>query len=140
MSHEARPVYILDSFALLAFLNGEAGVARVQNVLHTARRGQAHAALSTINLGEVLYITDRERGLPAAQRALAAIEQLPISLMEATRERVQMAAHVKAHYRVSYADAFAVALVQELGGVILTGDPEFVVVKQLIQVEWLPRD
>jgi ribonuclease VapC len=47
------------------------------------------------------------------------------------------AAHIKANHSVAYADAFAVAAAQELGGAVLTGDPEFKEVEELIAVEWL---
>ena len=49
-------------------------------------------------------------------------------------------AHIKAHYPVSYADAFAVALAQEMDGPVVTGDPEFKRVEDegLISVVWLP--
>ncbi len=133
----AREVYVLDSFALLAYLNAESGAARVEALLQQARHRRVRTCTSVINLGEVLYITERERGLPLAQRALAAVEQLPIDILEATRERVLAAAHVKAHYRVSYADAVAVAAAQELGGRVLTGDPELAAVEHLVRVEWL---
>jgi predicted nucleic acid-binding protein len=85
----------------------------------------------------VLTIIERERGLPLAQRSLAGVDQLPIDILEATRERVLAAAHIKAHHRLSYADAFAVAAAQELSGVVLTGDPEFTAVQSLVRMEWL---
>lgn len=137
---EPRLIYVFDSFALLALLNGERGAAQVQHVLQTAQRGQARICLCTINLGEALYIIERERGLPQAQRALAAIEQMPLELLEATRARVLAAAHVKANARISYADAFAAAAAQELDAIVLTGDPEFHAVEHLVRVEWLPRE
>lgn len=129
--------YILDSFALLAFLEGEAGGSRVKAALEQAQQGQSAIYLPLINLGEVLYITERERGLPVAQKTLALIEQLPLTILPATRERVLAAAHIKANFVVAYADAFAVAAAQELNGIALTGDPEFAAVGNIIQVEWL---
>jgi ribonuclease VapC len=139
MNHGAheREVYIFDSFALLAYLNAESGAARVEALLQMAQRRHTRVCLAPINLGEVLFITERERGLPLAQRTLAAIEQLPIDILEATRDRILASAHVKAHYRISYADAFAIAAAQELGGCVLTGDPEFAAVEHLVRVEWL---
>jgi ribonuclease VapC len=139
MNHGAHEheVYIFDSFALLAYLNAESGAVRVEALLQMAQRRRTRVCLADINLGEVLYITERERGLPLAQRTLAAVEQLPIDILEATRDRILAAAHVKAHYRISYADAFAVAAAQELGGCVLTGDPEFAAVEHLVRVEWL---
>lgn len=133
------PVYVLDSFAVLAYLGGEPGMARVQAILGTATRDRCRVVLSVINLGEVLYITEREMGLAQAQAALAAIEQLPIDILPATREAVLAAAHIKANHRVAYADAFAVAAAKVLGGTVLTGDPEFGEVEELVTVEWLER-
>ncbi len=131
--------YVLDSFALLAHLGDEAGATRVRAVLRAARLDRAEVFLSAINLGELVYITERERGLVEAQMALNAVEQLPVQILEATRERVLAAAHLKATHALSYADAFVVAAAQEMGATILTGDPEFRTVEALVPVEWLAR-
>ena len=141
MKGDAPPVIVLDSFAVLAYLDGEAGMNRVQNVLQAAQKRQARVILPLINLGEVLYISERERGMVQAQRALAALEQLPLEILGATRNRVLSAAHPKANYRISSADAFVVAAAQELNAIVLTGDPEFTAVEAagFIRVEWLAR-
>ena len=131
--------YVLDSFALLAHLGDEAGAARVRAVLKAAGLDRAQVFVSVINLGELVYITERERGLVEAQIALNAVEQLPVQILEATRERVLAAAHLKATYAISYVDAFVVAAAQEMAATILTGDPEFKTVEALVSVEWLAR-
>jgi predicted nucleic acid-binding protein len=131
--------YVLDSFAMLAYLSGETSMSRVKEVMAQALQGECQIVLSLINLGEVIYITERELGLAQAQAALAAVEQLPIEVLPATREAVLAAAHIKATYPVAYADAFAVAAAQAYQGIVLTGDPEFKVVEELVAVEWLAR-
>ena len=137
MATELRP-YILDSYALLAYLGGEPGCRRVQSVLSEAeQQGQRRALVSIINLGEVLYITERELGFSRAQAALAVLDDLPLQVLPASREAVLAAAHVKANHRLSYADAFAVAAAQEADGIILTGDPEFEEVEGMVEVEWM---
>lgn len=129
--------YILDSYALLAYLGNELGKKRVRELLGSATRGQSRVAMSLINLGEVLYITERELGLARAQEVVAMTEQLPLEIVPATREAVFLAAHIKARYPVAYADAFAVAAARSLNGVLLTGDPEFEAVKELVEIEWI---
>lgn len=129
--------YILDSYALLAYLGNEEGKQRVRELLRRASRGESRVAMSLINLGEVLYITERELGLARAQEVVAMSEQLPIEIVPATREAVFLAAHIKAQYPVAYADAFAVATARSLNGVLLTGDPEFEAVKDLVEIEWI---
>jgi predicted nucleic acid-binding protein len=132
---------VLDSFALLAYLEQERGMSRVRAALRQAEGGTVAVYLSLINLGEVLYITERERGEVDARRVLALVDQLPLNIVPVSRPTVLAAAHIKAGFAVSYADAFAVVTAQEHDAVLLTGDPEFrpVAAAGLVQVEWLPR-
>ena len=132
-------VYVLDSFALLAYLGGEPGEPQVKSVLAEAQAGQAEIYLTIINYGEIAYITQRERGVLAAQLAIAAMDQLPLHIIEADRKLTLAAAYLKAQYPISSADAFALALARQVGVTLLTGDPEFHEVEHLVTVEWLPR-
>jgi predicted nucleic acid-binding protein len=135
--NDSITIYVLDSFALLAYLGGEAGEGRVSEILNDVSQGKNRALLSLINLGEVVYITERERGLAKAQEVLAIIEQMPIEILQVDRESVFGAAHIKAHYPVAYADAFAITATQFHDGILVTGDPEFEVVKEIIRIEWI---
>jgi ribonuclease VapC len=129
--------FVLDSFAVLAYLEDERGADRVRAVLEAAKQKRSTALMSEINLGEVLYITEREQGLLSAHKALATLEQLPITFVPATRQRVLAAAHLKAGHAMSYADCFAVATALEHTATILTGDPEFKAVEDIAPVEWV---
>ena len=133
----AKPAYVMDSYALLAYLNGEAGQARVQEILTLALSHEVEVYLGMINLGEILYIVERRRGLTQAQRTLSLIENLPLTICDTTRALVLDAAHIKAGHSISYADAFVAALVQSENGTVVTGDPEFNAVTELVQIEWL---
>lgn len=135
-----RPVrFVLDSFALLAYLEDEVGAKDVENVLSALLRKEAEAWMSVINLGEVLYITERGQSLEAALLALAAVDQLPIRIVDADRSLTLDAAHIKAHHTISYADAFAVALAMKCHAALVTGDPEFKKVESLVHVFWIPQ-
>jgi predicted nucleic acid-binding protein len=131
--------FVLDSFALLAFLEGEAGLPRVKALLQEAEQGRCQVFLSWINLGEVLYITEREQGQRRARETLAHLQTLPLHLLEATSSTVLEAAHIKATHRLSYADAFAVTAALAQNATVLTGDLEFKTVEALVAVEWLPQ-
>lgn len=133
------PAFLLDSFALLAYLNDEPGRARVKEVLKSAEQGLCRVLLCMINFGEVLYATERRRGFATAQSVQALIESMPIAILDATRNLVLDAAHIKANHAISYADAFAVASAIRERAVILTGDPEFEGVEALVTVEWLEK-
>ena len=131
--------FVFDSYALLAHLEDEIGAARVREVLQACSEGREHGYMSMINIGETIYITERERGAAEAARVLGLIDQLPLVQLPASRPRVLAAAHIKANAAISYADAFVVAAAQELDAVILTADPEFHSVEDRVVVEWLPR-
>lgn len=129
--------YVLDSFALLAYLQDEPVASRIEKLLDNADKEKCQLFLSIINLGELLYITERRGGVAKAQDALALIRQLPIEVVPADEQIVLAAAHIKANYALSYADAFAVAIAIQENASILTGDPEFQSVESLVTVEWL---
>jgi len=132
-----KSVYLLDSFALLAYLNDEAGCTRVQEILALAEGRKCRVVMCLVNLGEVLYITERERGLAMAQGVLALTESLALELLDASRDLVLDAAHIKANHPLSYSDAFATAAAVRENAVVVTGDPEFKSVEELIKIEWL---
>jgi predicted nucleic acid-binding protein len=134
-----QPSYVFDSFALLAYLGDEVGADRVSAMLDDAEAGRCQLFMSAVNLGEVAYIVERERGEARAQEALEQITKLPVSIRDAAQELCLRAAHVKARLPIAYADCFAVALAQELAAAVVTGDPEFEKVERLVPIEWLPR-
>src|SRR5206468_3135171 len=126
------------SFALLA-LAGEPGAGQVGALLSDASNENF---ISVINLGEVFYMTQRRRGEEAARQAWDTAFQEPnLAVVEATSERVRLAAEIKAGGRLSYADAFAAALARELSAPLVTGDPEFRALERAgtIEVVWLPQ-
>ncbi len=133
------PTYVLDSFALLAYLQNEAGAAQVEQILNLASKRQATLALGVVNLAEALYITERARGLLKAQETVATVDELPISIIEVNRTLAFSAAHLKANHALSLADAFAAALAKEKKARLVTGDPEFASLQTEIPIEWLPR-
>ena len=122
----------------MAYLGDEPGRERIEQILGNANDGLCRLLLCTINLGEVLYMTERYRGLVKAQQVQGLIESLPIDLVDASRNLVLDAAHLKANHALSYADAFVVALAQREGAVVLSGDPEFQAVEGISNIEWLP--
>jgi ribonuclease VapC len=95
--------------------------------------------MSLINLGEVAYIIERRKGMLSAQETMAAVQQLPVEILPTDQAAVFAAAHIKAHHRLSFADAFAAAAAEMLGGTLVTGDPEFESIQTEIPIEWLLR-
>ena len=133
---ENRPVFVLDSFAVLAYFQAEDGGKRILELLNNASEDKVELVMSLINAGEVVYLTSRNRGRKTAEALLKDLRDLPITFYEASEERILTAAWIKASHAVSYEDSFAITLTQELKGTLVTGDPEFEAVKDL-QILWL---
>ena len=132
-----KPVFVLDSFALLAYFQAEPAALEVKEILRQARNEDALVLLSLINLGEIIYTVERKLGRDISRETLQDVLTLPISVTEITMDRVLSAAHIKANFPISYADAFTVALAQEMAATVITGDPEFKRVESLVDVLWL---
>ena len=127
---------VLDSYALLSYLQGEAGSAAVKTAFAAAATGGV--LMNEINVGEVYYILARGRGCERADFFLhSVLPHLPIRVVGNDFEAVIRAAKIKAGHPLAYADCFAVATAAAEDASLLTGDPEFKAVESLIEIEWL---
>ena len=129
---------VLDAWAVLAYLNNEPAAQAVRHVLRRAKRREIVVLFSIINYGECMYVVERAKGLEAAQAAANIIDQLPLHVVPADRALVFEAAHLKARYPISYADAFSAALAKQNRAPLMTGDPEFKAVEPEVAIHWLP--
>ncbi len=134
-----RMPQVLDSFALVVLFLQQKGWEIVSQHLNDAADGQYTHLMSSINFGEVYYSIIRTEGEQYAEAALKAIAEMPIEIIDPTREQVLAAARLKSKGNISYADCFAAALALEGGLPVLTGDREFEKAEQQgVLVEWLP--
>ena len=132
--------YVLDSFALIGFLENEKFASRIERILKQARQGKALVYLHAIHLGEVYRITLREQGQNMADIAYARIKSFPVRYIDIIDdELLRNAGWLKANYPISYADAFAASLAITRNSSLLTGDPEFKKLekKESVSIEWL---
>lgn len=117
--------YVLDSFAILAYLGNEEGADRIEEIIDKAEKGEIKLFMNYISLGEVYYIVAREFGVTKANEAVAIVKRLPIEFVEVNESLALTAGRIKAMHSLSYADAFVVATAIDKKGVIVTGDREF---------------
>jgi len=117
--------YVLDSFAVLAYLGNEEGADKVEELIDKAERGEVKQFMNYVNLGEVYYIVAREFGTAKANEAIAIVKRLPIQFVEVNESLALTAGRIKAMHSLSYADAFVVATAIDKKAVIVTGDKEF---------------
>ena len=128
---------VLDSWALLCYLEQEPGHEKIIDLFEKAVESSRPLFMCIVNWGEIYYQVARRFGEQKAQEVERLIQTLPITLVEANRELTHEAARIKATKRMAYADCFAVALARLKKAELYTGDPEFKAVEKDIKVVWL---
>ena len=115
-----EPCVILDACALIAFLNDEPGA----DVIASLFESTVSVEISVINLLEIAYDAVRRSGdSRSAHDVLKAAGQLPLKIhWKITQEVFQQAARHKADYRISLADAIALATAATLNAPLITSD------------------
>ena len=134
-----KQTYILDACALIAMLREEHGMDIVVRLLERASRREISLLISKVNLLEVYYDTYKQAGRDRADKVLAEIKRSPIRIINEVSDRVlQEAGRLKVSYKVSLADAFALAEAVTRDGVLVTADHhEFDVVEMNEPIQFL---
>lgn len=128
---------VLDSWALLCYLEREPGFEKMINLFEKAVESSKPLLMCTVNWGEVYYQVARRFGEQKAQEVERLMQTLPIALVEADKELTREAASIKATKRMAYADCFAVALARLKKAELYTGDHELKAVEKEIKIVWL---
>ena len=130
---------VLDSFALIAYLEKEPGYEQVAALFDECVAKNREVFLCIVNWGEVIHHALRSGGERTARLAEDAIRALPIQLVDVDREITRQAAHLKASNKMSYADCFAAAVAIRTKCELETGDREFTQVEGKVAIHWLRK-
>jgi predicted nucleic acid-binding protein len=128
---------VLDSWAVIAYLEGEAAAEKVADHIADAHEDDTPLFMSVVNAGEVWYIIAREASISDADRSITALRQLGIDFIDADWDLAREAGGFKSKHKMSFADCFAAGLAKHKKAVLLTGDSEFQQVEGEIAIIWL---
>lgn len=128
--------WLLDTSALLALRDDEAGAERVTALLRQAISGQAQVLACFMSRMEVLYRVWKDEDEKRARLADAQLQSLPLVWVVASDALLEQAAAIKACHALSVADAWIAAAARQEGAVLVHKDPEFQAISSLSQ-EWL---
>jgi predicted nucleic acid-binding protein len=131
------PAKVLDSFALIAYFRDEMGAELVENLLVAAGRKDAPLHMTDVNYAEVRYSIANRDGADAWAEAANVLDSLPIDFHSTNRTLADSAANFKIQFKISLANAFAVALAKEKKAELVTGDSEFKALEKEIAIIWL---
>lgn len=136
MAKKAK-VYVLDTWAVIAYLEDEPSGEQVEDLIATAHEEQIPIYMSVINVGEVWYTMAREISEEEANASVKSLRDLRIQFENADWELTQEAARFKSQHKMSYADAFAAALAKIKKADLITGDNEFKPLDGEIKISWV---
>ena len=136
MAKKAK-AYVLDSWAVIAYLEDEPSAEQVEELIATAHEEQIPIYMSVVNVGEVWYTLAREVSEEEANAGVKMLSDLRIQFENVDWELTQEAARFKSQNKMSYADAFAAALAKVKKADLVTGDHEFKPLDDEIKILWL---
>jgi PIN domain nuclease of toxin-antitoxin system len=131
--------YILDSSAVLRYLDNDAGALRVAEIVKSHLAGRCEAVIAAPHWGEIAGILCKLRGRQAMENALSLLSSLGLGVVSADGDRCVRAALWRLRRGLSYVDAFGVALTAELEeSVFVTADFDFKPAARDVTIEFLP--
>jgi predicted nucleic acid-binding protein len=136
MAKKAK-AYVLDTWAVIAYLEDEPSGEQVEDLIATAHEEQIPIYMSVVNVGEVWYTMAREISEEEANASVKSLRDLRIQFEDANWEITQEAARFKSQHKMSYADAFAAALAKTKKADLITGDNEFKPLEGEIKISWI---
>lgn len=128
---------VFDSWAVIAYLEGEPAAERVANHIADAHDDGIPLFMSVVNAAEVWYIIAREASVADAERSILQLRQLGIDFVDVNWTLAHEAGAYKSKHKMSFADCFAAALAKHKKAVLLTGDAEFKQVEKEVAIDWL---
>ena len=131
--------YVLDTYAVIQYLKAEPGGERIRELLRQAREGKVKLYMHLANFVETYYAIYQKDGEIVAGNVLARLRKMPISFVAIDDENAIFTGRCKANKNISFADSFVVGCALQKKGIVLTGDPEFKEVTDIVQIEWLPE-
>ena len=140
MPKKSQKIIVLDAWAVLAMIfKEEPAAGTVKGLFEKVGAEKPAMHISWINLGEVYYNIARKKDLESANEVINDLLLLPIKTHEPSKSDILAAARLKSTQRLSYADAFAVALAEKLKAAVCTGDPEILEIEARFNVLRLSR-
>ena len=116
-----RDVYLLDTSAVLAFMEDEEGADEVEKILRSEQ-----VIFPFVVLLEVYYITLREKGEEVAEKRYAFLKSLDVEVLWDLDEPILLTGgRFKGMYRLSLADAIIAAFAKRKMAILVHKDPEY---------------
>ena len=129
-----KTLYLLDTSAILSFLEDEKGAERVEEILT-----EGNFIIPFVVYLEVYYISVREKGEEIGERRYAMLKKLGGEYIDCVTETVLLKAGLyKSKYSISLADSIIAAFASAKDATLVHKDPEYESLEKIIKEERLP--
>ena len=131
--------FVLDSSAVLRFIDREVGWERVAAILAAKMERKTEVAIAAVQWGEIAGAVERKLGPEGRDRVLGLLGRFHPEIVPADGARAARAASIRLERRISYIHAFALNLAMDSPEhVLVTADYMFKRVDDLARIEFLP--
>ena len=126
--------FVLDTSALMAFIEKEDGAERVRDILLNES-----IILPWLSILEIVYISQRELGEEEALTRYALLKKLNANIIwEADEALLLNAAQIKSTHNLSLADSVIAAIANQHNAILIHKDPEYEQLQGVVEMEILP--
>ena len=126
--------FVLDTLALMAFIEREEGSERVRDILLSKS-----IIIPWLSLLEIVYISQRELGEEEALTRYALLKKLDAKIIwDADEALLLNAARIKSTHSLSLADSVIAAITTQHNAILLHKDPEYNQLQGVVDMEILP--
>jgi predicted nucleic acid-binding protein len=131
--------YVLDSSAILRYLDDGAGATRVAEIIKSHLSGGCEAVVSALHWGEVAGITCKLHGRSAMELVLSRLSAFGLPIIAADADRAVRSSLMKLKRGIPYVDAFGIELASDSGDhIFVTADFDFKPASRDVTIEFLP--
>lgn len=130
--------YLLDTSAIVAFREDEAGADQIQQILRKAHAHKAKVYISFMSFMEFYYGVYRLEGKGAATKAYMELKLLPCELVDSSEDLLLLAGEIKDTCSMSLGDSWIAASALKLKACLVHKDPEFEELEGKLELLSLP--
>jgi len=130
--------YVLDTSALLTYIENEEGAVEVEALLEKALNDEAVLYISMVSCIEVFYITWQEQGKEAAAERLKLVDDLAVIQEPVDSQLTKIIGEIKATKAMSFADCCIAGLAKFKQATLVHKDPEYEQIESEIKQVKLP--
>ena len=130
--------YVLDTSALLTYIENEEGATEVEALLQKALDAEAVLYISMVSCIEVFYITWQEQGKDVAAQRLKLIDDLTVIQEPVDSQLTKIIGEIKATNAMSFADCCIAGLTKFKQAALVHKDPDYEQVENEIKQFKLP--